>query len=364
MSSGTETFNQTVITRGRAPEEVREILAPIARALGAKPFVPHPLAKNGHAQTLAGYLWPRRSKLRRHVRDASRLFEVEPNVRLLAHEHWQKQRGEHPTMLLLHGLEGSTESVYILGTADKAYRAGFNIVRLNLRTCGKTEHLTPTLYHSGLTGDILFVIRELIERDRCREIYLVGFSMTGNMSLKLAGEEADGLPDELKAVCAISPSVDLVSTAAKFERRSNWIYQKSFMNSLHTRMRIKKKLFPDLYDIQGLRRVRTIRQFDERYTARYGGYKNADDYYTRTGSLPVIPFIRKPTLVIHAEDDPFIPFDPLKHPSFRENPYIILLTTRSGGHVGFVAADTNGEDRFWAENRIVEFCRLIHERIQ
>jgi predicted alpha/beta-fold hydrolase len=362
MSAGTETFQPSVNEQGPSADGVLDSLAPVARSLAEKPFVPHPLFANGHAQTLAAYAWPRRGRLKAHARDEARLFEVEPGVRLLGHCRWQADREEHPTMLLLHGLEGSNESVYILGTTDKAHRAGFNVVRLNLRTCGKTEHLTPTLYHSGLTGDILFVIRELIEKERFDEIYLVGFSMSGNMSLRLAGEEADHLPPELRAVCAISPSVDLVATARVISRRENWIYQQSFMRSLRARMRLKHKLSPELYDIRGLNRVRSIREFDERFTARYGGFRDADDYYARTSSFPVLPRIRKPTLIIHAEDDPLIPFEPLRHPSVAENPYIILLSTRRGGHVGFVAGETDGEDRFWAENRIVQFCRLIHER--
>lgn len=348
---------------GAQAGRVREQLAPVKRALLEKAFVPHPLFTGGHAQTLAGYVWPRRSRLKEHGRDSARLFQVEKDVRVLAHCRWHERKPEHPTLLLLHGLEGSSESVYILGTADKAYRAGFNVVRANLRTCGRTEHLTPTIYHSGLTGDILFIIRELVAEDGLREIYLAGFSMSGNMSLKLVGEEAERLPEELRAVCAVSPSVDLVAAARTIAQRSNWLYQKSFMRSLRTRMRRKKKLFPELYDIEGLRKVRTMRDFDERFTARYGGYENADDYYARTSSLPLLRFIRRPTLIIHAEDDPFIPFEPLRDPSVAENPYIILLATGTGGHVGFVAAEAQGEDRFWAENRVVQFCRLIHTEL-
>lgn len=364
MSKGIQILNQTVVIRTNTLARASDPLAPIKRSLAEKPFVPHPLFTNGHAQTLAAYVWPRRSKYREQRRDEARLFEVEPGVRLLAHCRWQKERHEHPVMLLLHGLEGSGESVYILGTADKAFRAGFNIVRLNLRTCGQTEHLTPTIYHSGMTGDILYTIRELIEKDKFKELYLVGFSMTGNMSLKLAGDEPEKLPRELRAVCAISPSVDLVAAAETIERRSNWIYRQSFMRSLRSRMRRKKRLFPKLYDTRGLYRVRTIRDFDNRYTSLHGGYRDADDYYARTSSITVISRIQKPTLIIHAEDDPFIPFDPLRHPAFTENPHIILLATKSGGHVGFIAAEANGEDRFWAENRIVEFCRLAHEHLR
>jgi predicted alpha/beta-fold hydrolase len=362
MSEGTQSLAQLDVPRGGAQTTARELLAPIRRALMEKPFVPHPLFRNGHAQTLAAYAWPRRYRLKELARDHSRLFEVEPGVRLLAHYRWQERKSEHPTMLLLHGLEGSAESIYILGTADKAFRAGFNVVRVNQRTCGRTEHLTPTLYHSGMTGDILSVIRELVETEGFREIYLVGFSMSGNMALRLACQEEEELPVELRGVCAVSPSVDLVAAADAMALPSNWIYQRSFLRSLHKRMRRKKKLFPELYDIEGLRRIRTMRDFDERFTSRYGGYKDATDYYARTSSFPLLSNLSKPALIIHAENDPFVPFQPLRHPSVAENPYIILLAPQTGGHVGFVAADNQAEDRFWAENRIVEFCGLLHER--
>jgi predicted alpha/beta-fold hydrolase len=364
MSEGMEALFQSDVPRDGAPETARELLATIKRALTEKPFVPHPLFTGGHAQTLAAYAWPRRFRLKEFSRDHSRLFEVEPSVRILTHYRWQERKRERPAMLLLHGLEGSTESIYILGTADKAFRAGFNVVRVNQRTCGKTEHLTPTLYHSGLTDDILFITRELIETEGFREIYLVGFSMSGNMCLRLVAERAKDLPPELRGVCAVSPSVDLVASAHAMAQPSNWIYQKSFLRSLHKRMRRKKKLFPELYDIQGLRRVRTMRDFDERFTSRHGGYKDATDYYARTSSFPLLNALRTPALIIHAEDDPFVPFQPLRHPSVAENPYIILLAPRTGGHVGFVAADNYAEDRFWAENRIVQFCRLLHEQLR
>ncbi len=362
MSTGVNTFdNSNRDVADPAPVDVSAPLAHIRRKLAERPFVPHPLFLSGHAQTLAGFVWPRRFNYKEHQHDESRLFEVEPDVSVLARCRWQADKLQSPTVVLMHGLEGSDESIYILGTAHKAFRSGFNVVRLNLRTCGRTEHLTPTIYHSGLTGDILSVVRELVERDNLREIFLCGFSMSGNMSLRLAGENASELPSELRAICAVSPSVDVAAAADAIERRSNWLYQQSFMRSLRTRMRRKKKYFPELYDISDLRRVRTIRQFDERFTARHAGYKNADDYYARTSSFPVIPKIRVPTLIIHAEDDPFIPFDPLRDQSLMENPNLVLLAPPSGGHVGFVAADTEGEDRFWAENRIVEFFQLVHD---
>ena len=336
-------------------------LKKIAQTLKAKPFTPHPALTNGHAQTLAAYNWPRPFLRRAHRRDEARLFEVEPGVRLLAHCRWQKDRHSHPTMLLAHGLEGASTSVYMLGTAEKAYRAGFNVVRLNFRTCGRTEHLTPTLYHAGMTGDLSAILCELIEKDQLARILMVGFSMGGNMSLMYAGAEADSVPRELKGVCAISPAIDLTSTAEAIERRSSWLYRQCFLRSLRQRVRRKRKFFPELYDTKGLLRIRQIRDFDARYTIVDGGYRSVEEYYERSSSLPVIRHIRTPTLMIHAQDDPFSPFAPFRHPSIAENPYLIFLAPERGGHVGFVSAETNGEDRFWVENRVVEFCKLTHE---
>ena len=347
---------------GQEQAETSPMLASIARALAEKPFQPHPLFTSGHAQTLASYAWPRRFRFRAHRHDERRLFEIEPGVRLLAHCRWLPDRQQHPTLVAFHGLEGSSDARYMLGTATKALRKGFNTVRLNLRNCGDTEHLSPTLYNSGMSSDVLAVVNELAERDRLRNIFLVGFSMSGNIVLKLAGERGEELAEKVSGISAVSPSVDLNACADAIERRDNWLYQKSFMRSLHRRIRQKQKLFPERFDAKDIHRIRTIRQFDERYTASDGGYKDANDYYARASSLPLIERIRVPTLIIHAHDDPFIPFDSLRHPSVAANPHLLLLAPERGGHLGFLAGDTTGEDRFWAENRVVEFCQLVDEQ--
>jgi hypothetical protein len=335
-------------------------LAEIERAFAAKPFTPHPLFRSGHAQTLVAFAWPRRRRLRELRGDEARLFEVETGVRVLVHCRWQRERRAHPTLLLVHGLEGSSESIYMMSTAIKAHRAGFNVLRLNIRTCGDTLHLTHTLYNSGMSQDLRVLLAELVERDRLADLFLAGFSLGGNMSLKLAGEYGANFPRELKGVCAVSPSVELAASAARIEQRSNWVYQRKFIRSLKRRMREAARLYPERYDASHLARVRTLREFDERYTAPHGGFQDAADYYARSSSLPLIPRIRVPTLIIHAEDDPFIPFDSLRHPSVGANPNLLLLAPRHGGHVGFVSdGNTAGEDRFWAENRLIEFCERM-----
>src|SRR6267378_5985803 len=362
MTNSHESQDQRAAGKQRAEVEVQSLLAEVQRAFAAKPFRPHSVFTNGHAQTLAGYAWPRRFRLRALESDEERLFEVEPGVRVLAHCRWQDNRADHSTIVLWHGIEGSSASIYMLGTAEKGFRAGFNVVRMNLRNCGGTEHLTPTLYHGGLTEDLRTVIDELIARDRLSRIFLVGFSLGGNMVLKLAGEYGDSPPPEVRAICAVSPSIDLRASTNLIARPRNWIYQQDFLRRLKNRIKVKEKLFPDAYDSSFLDGVRSVEQFDNRYVAPHFGFADANDYYAKASSRPFIGRIRIPTLIIHAKDDPFIPFDPLRDPSIASNPYVLLIATERGGHVAFVSASA-GEGRFWAETRLVEFFSLVEANL-
>ncbi|HEY7547522.1 MAG TPA: alpha/beta fold hydrolase [Blastocatellia bacterium] len=327
----------------------------VAEQLLQKTFTPHPALRNAHAQTLAGYLIRRRTPLLDDNTE-ERLFRVAPNARLLAHCSWHKERASRPTLVVAHGLEGSSISSYMLGTAEKALRAGFNCVRLNFRNCGGTAHLSDTLYHAGLTGDLRAVVDELIERDQLNDIYLVGFSLGGNVALKLAGEYGRDAPSALRGVIAVSPSIHLSSCARTIERRSNRLYHLSFLNSLRKSLRAKARLFPDRYDASHLKRIKSIRQFDETYVAPHWGFRDAEDYYARASALPLVGRIQIPTLLLHAKDDPFIPFDQFESREIEENPFILLLATERGGHVGFIARTR--EDRFWYEAMTAEFVRL------
>jgi predicted alpha/beta-fold hydrolase len=362
---------------------VRGFLARVAQAFAENPFKPHQVFAGGHAQTLAAFAWPRRRKFKT-VHDQERLFQTAPDVKVLAHCRWQHDPTAHPTMIIWHGIEGSSDSTYMLSIAQKSFSDGFNVIRMNLRTCGGTEHLTPTIYHGGLTEDLRAVVSELIEQDGLSRLFLVGVSLGGNLVLKLAGEYGDNAPQEVLAACAVSPSIDLQASAELILQRSNWLYQQDFVRRLKQRLRLKHKLFPDQYDISELSSVKTLREFDDRYTSRAHGFDGADDYYYRASAIRVIDRIRIPTLIIHAEDDPFIPFAPMRDPALINNPYILLVATKKGGHVAFISANASGskhplndtahrqpngsslmthhsslaEDRFWAENRVVEFCSM------
>lgn len=344
-------------------ERTREFLSRVSTAFLNHPFQPHSWFKGGHAQTLAAYAWPRRHHYR-SVSDEELLFDTAPDVKVLGHCRWQARRTEHPTLIMWHGIEGSSASTYMLGTAEKAFTAGFNVIRMNLRTCGGTDHLTSSIYHGGLTDDLREVVRQLIQDHGLTRLILAGFSLGGNMVLKLAGEYGNDVPDEVLAVCAVSPSVDLHASADMIVKRSNWLYHRDFVYRLKKRMRTKHKLFPDVYDVSELSSVRTLREFDNRFTAKAHGFADADDYYNRASSLRVIGRIKLPTLIIHAQDDPFIPYQPLLDQAVTDNPYILLIGPERGGHVAFLSAEAGKDtDLFWAENRLVEFCRVTDETL-
>jgi uncharacterized protein len=333
----------------------------VAKQLARTPFVPHPALRNAHAQTIVGSIVPRRFKLVTENCEP-RQFMVAPGVRVLAHCSWQGAREDRPTLLVSHGLEGSIHSNYMLGTAEKAVAAGFNVIRLNHRNCGGTEHLSSTLYHAGLTEDLRQIVRELYERDRLSEIYIVGFSLGGNMVLKLMGEYGNEVPAAVKGAVAVSPSIHLASCADAIEMRSNLLYHMSFVLSLRSSLKRKARLFPDRYDVSGLGRIWTIREFDNVYTAPHSGFRDVTEYYDRASALPFISRIQVPTLIIHAKDDPFIPFAPFEGREVSSNPHVHLLAPERGGHVGFISATGEGDGRFWAESRIVEYAKLLSKR--
>lgn len=313
-----------------------------------------PLFTGGHKQTL--YAWGKPRHFPRLPEPTVRYFDVAGDARVLAHCHWHVRPWEHPTILLLHGLEGSSLAHYICGISDKAWAAGWNVVRLNQRNCGDTEHLSRGLYHSGLTHDPLFVLRELIEVDRLPTLAVAGYSLGGNLTLKLAGELSDAAPPELKAVCAVSPTMDLAVCVEALERKANLLYEWNFVRNLKARMKRKVAAWPDAFNLAPLGSVRTVRQFDDAFTAPHHGFRDAADYYYRASAMRVIDRIRVPALIITAEDDPFVPSGPFRDPAVTANPHITVVITPSGGHCAYVETSNGIYDGYWAEREIVRFA--------
>lgn len=322
---------------------------------GSADFVPRRGLHTGHLQTLVSHFLPRQDSLPGAER---RLFRVNPEVQILCCCHWQKERRRALTVVVVHGLEGSSDSQYVIGTANKAWAAGMNVVRMNVRNCGGTEALAPTLYHSGMSEDIAAVTRELIREDGLERIALAGFSMGGNQVLKLAGEWGQGsigsAPRQVRAVAAVSPAMDLSASADALHLPANRIYEWRFLWSLRQRVRRKIQLFPGRIQAVG-GWWSSIREFDDLVTAPNCGFRDAEDYYTQASASRLVSEINVPTLILHAQDDPFVRIRPCTRDRILANGHIRYMETQHGGHCGFLADSKNGYDGRWAEKQIVEF---------
>jgi predicted alpha/beta-fold hydrolase len=300
--------------------------------------------------TLAGNFLPRKNGL---PEPEEQLFQVEEDIQILCHCHWQPRPASCPTVIVVHGLEGSSFSQYVIGTGSKAWAAGMNVVRMNMRNCGDTDHLAPTLYHSGLSADVGAVLQALVQQRRLNRVGLVGYSMGGNLVLKLAGDWGADAPKELTTVAAVSPAADLAPSADAMHQPTNRMYEYKFLLGLMRRLRRKTVLFPEVYRMPD-RWPRTIREFDEVVTARYCGFNGADDYYQRAAAARVVDRIAVPTLILHALDDPFIRLLPETRAKMLDNPHITFLETDHGGHCAFLS-QPNGYDGRWAERQMIHF---------
>jgi len=316
---------------------VRPVAVPAARSLAFDPYIP--LFAHPDVNTMVGRYWPVRLEP-----GEPRLFSTEPEVQVLGRCHWRHPGA--PVLLLVHGLEGSCDSTYMRWMARAALEAGFNAVRLNVRNCGGTEHLAPTLYHSGLTADLRSVVSEL----SAHRLFLVGFSLGGNQALKLAGEWGAAIPSNVAGVCAISAPIDLAACARRLAEPRNRLYELRFLRNLRDRLRRKARLFPDRYSLAPLAQVRTIIDFDHYVTAPAFGFRDAWDYYEQCSARRFLSQVRVSTLLVQAQDDPFIPFGCFRVP---QNPALNLLAPEHGGHVSFLSPPP----RFWAARQVVRFCQ-------
>jgi predicted alpha/beta-fold hydrolase len=301
------------------------------------------------------YSWGDPRSFHRLPSATPRYFDVDHDARVLALCHWQREPRRHATLIALHGLNGSSDAHYMKGLALKAFARGMNVVRLNQRNCGDTEHLAAGLFHSGLTHDARQVIDELTTLDGLEALAVAGYSLGGNLALKLAGEYGDHPPAALRAVAAVSPILEIAPCVRALERRANLLYEWNFVRGLKRRMRRKDRARPGLFDLTKLASIRTVREFDEVYTAPHFGFAGAEDYYHRASAMRVIDRIAVPALIISAEDDPFVPAAPFRDPKVTGNPHITTLLCEHGGHCGFVGIRRGSEDGYWAEDRVVEF---------
>ena len=316
-------------------------------------FEPHPWLKSGHLQTIVGNFLPRPES---RLPTVAETIEVDPADRscVLCHCHWQPEpvRASRLTVVLVHGLEGSSDSRYMQGIATRAFAAGMNVVRMNMRNCGGSDALTPTLYHSGRSDDVGAVVRHFTERFGLERVALAGYSMGGNLVLKLAGEWEARPP--LVAVATVCPVIDLAPSADALHEPANRIYEWRFLRALMRRYHRKTSLYPKIYPARNLGPVRSIREFDQKVVAPYCGFRDADDYYYRAASARVVDRIAVPTFILCAQDDPFIRLFPETRIVLNANPNIHFVETSNGGHCAFLAR-RSADGIHWAEATVVRF---------
>jgi predicted alpha/beta-fold hydrolase len=303
-----------------------------------------PLFRNGDLATIAANFWPRNLDEARFA-GVRELHRTEADVQVLAvrHEPAQSARGE---LIVLHGLEGSHESGYMKSMAQAGLERGLRVHRLNMRTCGGTEGLAPTLYHAGLTQDLLRIVESLHAAGR-GPIFLMGYSLGGNVVLKLAGELGERAAElGVRGVVSVSTPLDLMACCLRMQEKRNFIYSNKFIERLKARYRRRAVEFPDLFPLDGLDAVKSVLEFDDKFTSKAFGFGDAANYYGTQSSQHFLQGISVPGLLIHSEDDPLIPKWVYEKADPEKNRNLKLILTRYGGHVGFLA---RRGARFWAE---------------
>ena len=233
-----------------------------------------------------------------------------------------------------------------------------NVVRMNMRNCGDTEHLGPTLYNSAMSGDVGAIAQTLINEDGLQKLAFVGYSMGGNLVLKLLGEWGEDAPPQVKAGVGVSPAMDLAPSSDALHARVNRVYEWKFLLGLRRRILRKAALYPDRYDVRYLRGMRSMRDFDDQITARYSGFRDAQDYYTRAASAASSTASPFPRSCFMPRTIPSFACCRKRAPSWWRNPHITFMETTHGGHCAFLAAP-DGYDGRWAERQAIAFLQRV-----
>lgn len=313
-------------------------------------YKPPPLFSNGHIQTIYPVFFRRIFGIT-YIRE--RLHTPDNDFMDL---DWSRKDNDN-LAILLHGLEGHSYRSYMLGMVKACNRLGFDAVAVNFRGCSGEPNRLLISYHHGSSDDLHLAIEHILEKYTFKKIFLVGFSLGANVILKYLGENRFPVSADIKKAVAISAPCDLTSCAWELAKGSNRMYMRRFLDMLHHKIRAKMSVFPDLINDKGYNRIKTFKEFDDRYTAPINGFKNAEDYWEQCSSKQFLPEIAIPTLILNAQNDPFLtekcsPWEEAKnnYNLFFENPI-------SGGHVGFISF--NRKKEYWHETRALSFIGEI-----
>lgn len=251
--------------------------------------------------------------------------------------------------ILSHGLEGDSHRPYIKGMVKALNDRGVDALAWNYRSCSGEPNKLLRSYHLGASDDLDFVVRHALERGNYEQVYLIGFSAGGNISLKYLGEEPNQVPSEVKRASVFSVPVDLKGSAQRISK----IYTRRFLKSLGQKLEQKRAMYPDSLDLTDYSLYWSFPEFDDKYTAPLHGFENADDYYKRSSSKQFLTSIQVPTLLVNAKNDPFLAKSCFPFEEAEKNPYLYLETPEAGGHVGF--AEDFRNDIYYSEARAVRF---------
>jgi hypothetical protein len=316
-------------------------------------FQPPAWLVGGHRQTFLGY-WVRRL-LRWTPPTEDLVVDVCEGVKLLLRASWQPgPREERPTLVMVHGLGGSDASSYVVSTGRLAYARGWNVVRMNMRGTGGGLELCPLFYNAGLDTDLLAAVSAVAEI--APRLAVAGFSLGANLTLLMLGRKRERLPAALVAAAAVSPPVDLSACADVLEAPGNGFYQRYFVQMLTETYRQRHRLRPDLFAADRELGLRTVREFDDRITAPFGGYESAAHYYEQSSAGPWLASIDRPTLVLAASDDPMIPTASVAR--WPVSPAVKREVLATGGHIGFVGP-SRAPGWFWAAERVMGFLEGV-----
>lgn len=332
-------------------------------------FFPHPLLRDQHAMTIAGAMLPRPSGPFNGLAKKHWL-KVDSDTSILLELNLQADRTK-PLLVMVHGLSGSSQSPYMLGVAQKAFLQGWSVIRINIRNCGGSEKKTPTLYHAALTDDVEATFDYIAKELPFAPIALAGYSLGGSIITHTVAKWGKRLPSNLKAMVCVSTPFNLVSTTRTMHNGfMNRMYMKKFLLGFMQSMKSKAAEFPELYPQDAGYGYDDFYAFDKQWTAPAFGFDSASDYYNRASAFHVIPQVELPTLIIHSEDDPLVPYCAPTRDAFEANPNLRLLLSKHGGHCGFFGAKAANSliwrdvDRWWAENRVIEYCAFLFEKSQ
>ena len=328
----------------------------LADEVRKEPFRPAPWLRSGHSQTLASAFMPRRAP----PKGESWYVDTDPGTQVLCHGHVPRGEALGTTLVIVHGLGGSSESGHVLDILRRALDAGLSVVRMNMRNCGGTHHLTPTLYHANLSQDLRAIVEDLIAKRGARRVVIAGYSVGGNLTLNTLALWAAKPPPELAGAVVMCPAIDIPRCVELVD--GNALYRRHYVNELMGLYAKKATLFPDRFQVARLSGVRTMRDFDRLATGPEAGFPDVDQFYAWVSSASRLGRIVVPTVVLHAADDPVVELLPATRNAIATNPMMAFVESESGGHCGFLESPSKRRfDGRWAADQIVR-CAVAWAR--